>query len=480
MRPSIAAFVFMATVAAVTLTPSLACAYVGPPLVVHSQGTSRGSNANLHYAVDDSLDTAARLGYSRTYYEPGGWVIYTYADGHPRLVTAVSWRMSFSSRYAARLTVIGPDGTDLATIQVEARQGQITFEEPLLVLSYKIEAYGPDSVYVYDIQPTAVELTAPGVPAGLRAAEVSHTRVRLVWTAPADGGPVTAYKVYRDGLHLANVDTTSYVDTDVAPLTKYTYEVSAVGPGGESPRSGPLVVTTPEEPVIPPPEPPTGLQVTPTVAGLRVSWSPSPSADVVGYRVYLDGDLVFETSETTVTLTDLEPGRTYHVAVTAVAVDGRESPATTGSGEPFDVPQEPPGPVQAVRARVGARHVELVWTSPAVGGVATEYQVYRDGVLLGTTTDTRWVDSTVEPDTEYLYVIVAANDVGTSEPVELTVRTPPAGLLEGANPGLPGLGREVGSGIGLLLQPWLVAAGFILARVILTRGLRWVGVWRRG
>lgn len=462
--------------ALLTVSPNVASAYVGPPVIVQSEGPDPGSNRNLLAAWDDKdLSTYARLAAG----SPGGWVVYTYADGRPRLVTAIRWRLG-NNLQPAVMTLWDPDGHPVASFHMDAGIGSRTLAEPVVVLSYHIQAYGKNATQIYDLQPTTVELTAPGVPAGLTAVEVSHTRVRLAWTPPADGGLVTEYRVYRNGVHLATVDTTSYVDTDVAPLTEYTYEVSAVGPGGESPRSGPLVVTTPEEPVIPPPEPPTGLQVTPTVAGLRVSWSPSPSGDVVGYRVYLDGALVLETSDTSVTLTDLEPGRTYLVAVTAVAGDGRESPAATHSGEPLDVPQEPPGPVQAARARAGARRVELVWTSPAAGGVATEYQVYRDGVLLGTTTDTRWVDSTVEPDSQYLYVIVAANDLGTSEPVELTVRTPPAGLLEGASPGLSGLGREVGAGMGLLLPPALVAAGLILGRIITTRGLQWVGVWRRG
>lgn len=459
--------------ALLTVTPHVASAYEGPPVIVQSEGGAY--NLNLLDAWDASTSTYARLGYGL----PGGWVVYTYADGRPRVVTAMSWRLG-NNVLPPVMTLLDPDGHPVASFEMTPNIGTMTFAEPVVVLSFHLQAYGDKFTYIYDMQPTTVELTVPGVPAGLTAAEVSHTRVRLVWTAPADGGPVTEYRVYRNGVHLATVDTTSYVDTDVAPLTEYTYEVSAVGPGGESPRSGPLVVTTPEEPVIPPPEPPIGLQVTPIVAGLRVSWSPSPSGDVVGYRVYLDGALVIETAETSVTLTELEPGRTYLVAVTAVAADGTESPAATHSGEPLDVPQEPPGPVQAARARVGARRVELVWTSPAAGGVATEYQVYRDGVLLGTTTDTRWVDTAVEPNSEYLYVIVAVNDLGTSEPVELTVRTPPAGLLEGASPGLSGLGREVGAGIGLLLQPALVAAGLILGRIITTRGLRWVGVSRRG
>ncbi len=462
--------------ALLTVSPNVASAYVGPPVIVQSEGPDPGSNRNLLAAWDDKdLSTYARLAAG----SPGGWVVYTYADGRPRLVTAIRWRLG-NNLQPAVMTLWDPDGHPVASFPMEAGIGSMTLAEPVVVLSYHIQAYGENSTQLYDLQPTTVELTAPGVPAGLTAVEVSHTRVRLAWTPPADGGLVTEYRVYRNGVHLATVDTTSYVDTDVAPLTEYTYEVSAVGPGGESPRSGPLVVTTPEEPVIPPPEPPSGLQVTPTVAGLRLSWSPSASVDVVGYRVYVDGDLVLETTVTTVSLAELESGRPYLVAVTAVTDDGRESAAVTATGTPLDVPQEPPGPVQAARARVGPRLVHLTWHPPVTGGMATEYLVYRDGDLLGSTADTSWRDATVEAETEYLYAIVAANPLGVSDPVEVPVRTPAPGLLEGASPGLPGLGREVGSGIGLLLHPWLVAAGVILARLILTRGLRWVGVWRRG
>lgn len=471
--------VCMAIIAAATLLPWPAHAYVGPPMVVLDEGAPQGSNEHLQRAVDDDPQSSARLAYRSGVGRPGGWVVYSYEDGVARLWRRVT--LSITGWAAApEVTLYGPGMEVVREFTVRASSWTEELDPPLLVLAIRVQNFGANSLYIWDIQPELVEVEPPGVPAGLRVVQVTHERVRLAWDPPQSGGPVSAYRVYRDGVHLATVDTTSYVDTDVAPLTEYTYEVSAVGPVGESPRSGPLVVTTPEEPVIPPPEPPTGLQVTPTVAGLRLSWSPSKSVDVVGYRVYVDGDLVIETTVTTVSLAELESGRAYLVAVTAVTDDGRESAAVTATGTPLDVPREPPGPVQAARARVGPRLVHLTWHPPVTGGMATEYLVYRDGDLLGSTADTSWRDATVEAETEYLYAIVAANPLGVSDPVEVPVRTPAPGLLEGASPGLPGLGREVGSGIGLLLQPWLVAAGFILARVILTRGLRWVGVWRRG
>lgn len=478
LRPFSRFVLVLAVMFPLLANPRLASAYVGPPVIVDSEGPGKTPNANLMAAWDESPSSAAVLGYCSALGCAGGWVVYRYADGIPRLVTGISWSAGNYTQPPG-LVLLDPDGHVVEALRLEYT-GSYTFAEPVLVLSYSLQAYGSNSTYIYDLQPRIVELDPPGVPAGLTAAEVSHNRVRLVWTPPADGGPVSGYRVYRDGAHVADVDSTTYLDVDVLPLTEYVYEVAAVGIGGESPRTPPLTVMTPEEPVIPPPEPPTALEVTPTVAGLRLSWSPSKSVDVVGYRVYVDGDLVIETTVTTVSLAELESGRAYLVAVTAVTDDGRESAAVTATGTPLDVPQEPPGPVQAARARVGPRLVHLTWHPPVTGGMATEYLVYRDGDLLGSTADTSWRDATVEAETEYLYAIVAANPLGVSDPVEVPVRTPAPGLLEGASPGLPGLGREVGSGIGLLLQPWLVAAGFILARLILTRGLRWVGVWRRG
>lgn len=482
MRP-FSRFVLVLLVLAVMFpllaTPRLARAYVGPPVIVDSEGPGKSPNANLMAAWDESPSSCATLGHCSGSGCAGGWVVYSYEDGVARLWRRVTLRIAGWAN-VPQVTLYGPGMEVVRQFTVPASSWTEELDPPLLVLAIRVQSFGANGLDICDIQPELVEVEPPGVPAGLRVVQVTHERVRLAWDPPQSGGPVSAYRVYRDGVHLATVDTTSYVDTDVAPLTEYTYEVSAVGPVGESPRSGPLVVTTPEEPVIPPPEPPTALEVTPTVAGLRLSWSPSASVDVVGYRVYVDGDLVLETTFTTVTLAELESGRAYLVAVTAVTDDGRESAAVTATGTPRDVPQEPPGPVQAARARVGPRLVHLTWHPPVTGGMATEYLVYRDGDLLGSTADTSWRDATVEAETEYLYAIVAANPLGVSDPVEVPVRTPAPGLLEGASPGLPGLGREVGSGIGLLLQPWLVAAGFILARLILTRGLRWVGVWRRG
>ena len=64
--------------------------------------------------------------------------------------------------------------------------------------------------------------------------------------------------------------------------------------------------------------------------------------------------------------------------------------------------------------------VLLTWS--VVTG-ATSYNVYRDGVLLGSTTDTVFVDSTAEENQEYTYAVSAVGSGGESAKTTLTVYT---------------------------------------------------------
>lgn len=51
------------------------------------------------------------------------------------------------------------------------------------------------------------------------------------------------------------------------------------------------------------------------------------------------------------------------------------------------------------------------------------YKIYRNGSLIGTTTDTFYVDITAEQNTEYTYTLIAYRGATESDPTELTVYT---------------------------------------------------------
>lgn len=69
---------------------------------------------------------------------------------------------------------------------------------------------------------------APTVPAGLKVKTRTGTAVTISWNASYDDMGVTGYKVFRDGVEVAELGkVTSYRDTDVALDQMYSYQVQA-------------------------------------------------------------------------------------------------------------------------------------------------------------------------------------------------------------------------------------------------------------
>ncbi|MHA1772491.1 MAG: lamin tail domain-containing protein [Candidatus Thorarchaeota archaeon] len=84
----------------------------------------------------------------------------------------------------------------------------------------------------------------PAKVTGLTVSDVSFSEVDLTW-APNSESDISHYRVYRDGILLAQVYGTTYNDTGLNESTSYVYEVSAVDTSlNEGPRSNPLNIST--------------------------------------------------------------------------------------------------------------------------------------------------------------------------------------------------------------------------------------------
>ena len=67
----------------------------------------------------------------------------------------------------------------------------------------------------------------------------------LAWSAATDNVGVTGYRVFRDGVSVTTVTTTSYSDTGRQPSTTYSYTIAALdGAGNSSPQSSPPATAT--------------------------------------------------------------------------------------------------------------------------------------------------------------------------------------------------------------------------------------------
>ncbi|KQV04731.1 glycosyl hydrolase family 5 [Kitasatospora sp. Root187] len=89
------------------------------------------------------------------------------------------------------------------------------------------------------------DTTAPSVPTGLVASNVTTTGLTLGWAASTDNVGVTGYQVFRNGVQVGTSATTSYADSGLTAATAYSYTVRARDAAGNvSAASAALSVTT--------------------------------------------------------------------------------------------------------------------------------------------------------------------------------------------------------------------------------------------
>ncbi|HSB85847.1 MAG TPA: Ig-like domain-containing protein, partial [Ilumatobacteraceae bacterium] len=138
---------------------------------------------------------------------------------------------------------------------------------------------------------TLADTSSPTVPTGLTATAVSSTQVNLTWAASTDNVGVTGYDVFRDGVQLTTVGSTSYINTGLTADTTYSYTVRARDAAGNLSAQTPAVnVTTPPVDTVPPSVSMTAPASGSTVSGsITVSANATDNVAVTGVQFLLDG-----------------------------------------------------------------------------------------------------------------------------------------------------------------------------------------------
>lgn len=98
------------------------------------------------------------------------------------------------------------------------------------------DAAGNNSSTTITVNVQNTDTTPPSAPTGLNATAANATTVNLRWNASTDPGlsasGVAKYNVLRDGVVIAQVNTTTYSDTSATADTNYTYAVQAIDAAG--------------------------------------------------------------------------------------------------------------------------------------------------------------------------------------------------------------------------------------------------------
>ena len=300
---------------------------------------------------------------------------------------------------------------------------------------YKLSAF--DSTGSESGQSAEVCVTTPTLapPTNPTVAALSSSQIMFSWTASAGA---SGYKIYRDGTLLRSVTapTVSVTDVGLTTNTQYCYKVSAYDATGiESAQTVQLCATTPMLSAL------TNLTVTAASSSqIDLSWTAATGAS--SYRIYrgVGGAPVTPLKYVSQTSTsDTGLAANTYICYAVSVLDGANNESTLSSqlctttyGPP---PAVPTG--LTVRATLPTQ-IDLSWTASAG---ASQYKIYRNGVLLAATTGTVYSDTAVAANTQYAYTITAIDTTGsesspsgqTDQTVVNTGLTVPSGVTVTVN-----------------------------------------------
>ena len=300
---------------------------------------------------------------------------------------------------------------------------------------------------------------APPQPTGLTA-DPAHDQVGLDWDDPDDPA-ITGYRILRrlpaedlPGefavlLEHTGSALTTYLDTTVTAQTSYVYRVQAINAHGVSERSSWANALTPAPPALTPAQP-TGLTADPAHDQVGLDWDVPDDPAITGYRILrrlpaldLPGEfavLLEHTGSALTTYLDTtvtaQTSYVYRVqAINAHGVSERSSWANALTpAAPALTPAQPTG----LTADPAHDQVGLDWDVPDDSTI-TGYRILRRlpaqdppgefSVLLENTGSalTTYIDTTVTPQTSYVYQVQAINAHGSSEQSSWANALTPAG-----------------------------------------------------
>ncbi len=203
-----------------------------------------------------------------------------------------------------------------------------------------------------------------------------------------------------------------------------------IGDGGISNRTAPVIAADTQ--------PPSKLSLTGTLSETEISLTWSASTDnvgVTGYAIYRDGNIIGTTTDTSYT-DNLMLGQTFSYVVKAFDAAGNESEASNSVVNEHNAPSIPTGLTVVAKT---VKSVSLTWEASTDDVGLVGYEIYRDGIKVGTTASTDYTDDELAPNTTYNYSVKAYDVIGNiselSTSVEVTTNefVMTSGSLAGGN-----------------------------------------------
>ncbi|WP_421809238.1 fibronectin type III domain-containing protein [Flagellimonas sp.] len=277
--------------------------------------------------------------------------------------------------------------------------------------------------------PGVPDTEAPSAVTDLGSSNTTSTGTDLTWSASTDNIGVTNYEVFRDGVSIANTGTTTTFNvTGLSPETSYDFTVFAEDAAGNtSAVSNTETVNTLAAPDTEAPSAVTDLSSSNTTStGTDLAWSASTdNVGVTNYEVFRDGVSIANTgAATTFNVTGLSPSTSYNFTVFAEDAAGNTS--AVSNTETVNTPAVPDTEAPSAITDLGSSNTtstgtSLSWSASTDNVGVTNYEVFRDGVSIGSSgTATTFNVTGLTPSTSYDFTVFAEDLAGNTSTVSNT------------------------------------------------------------
>ncbi len=308
--------------------------------------------------------------------------------------------------------------------------------------SYSVSAYdargnesAPTATLTVTTPQIVVDNQPPTTPTSFSGTYVEPNRVYLDWNAATDNVGVAQYRVYRDGVQLAQTTSLHYNDLTAAYSTTYQYRVSAVDAVNNESSPATVNLTTPDNPNdTEAPGIPANARLLELAPGrVQIAWdAATDNIGVIGYIVYRNDTEIGRTA--VLTYSDINPPENTLFRYAVAAYDAFINVGSTSNVVTIttfdDNDNEAPSVPGGLQGQgVSTTQVHLSWQASTDNTSVSGYTLYRGGAVIATTVSTSYTDDGLIPDTEYSYSVSASdpsgNESNTCTPVSATTLANP-------------------------------------------------------
>ena len=303
-------------------------------------------------------------------------------------------------------------------------------------------SFNPYTFYAYYLEVTngagttrslpTIILTPESIPTGLQPPTIQALgprQVTLTWSGPSrPNGVITIYSLSINDTFLQNFTTPVLHNiSHLQPDTAYAISLLACNSAGCV--TAPLLIANTAE------ASPEGVSVplarVLSASAVQITWQPplKPNGKLIEFRVFSNDSRVAAVSQQptarSVDITGLAPFTRYLFILVACTAAGCTQSSPTPTVQTLEAP--PQGLRSPTLLALTSRTVDIAWLSPSFpNGVISGYKIYRNNSLVANASSSSlsFIDSGLEPNTHYIYYIVAENGAGVVQSPPSSVQTP--------------------------------------------------------